>query len=206
MKSITSAFHAKGMVPKPVTKGDEFTVLDFIEKIIKYSELISDNKKTSADNSISSLLSKVFRKSLQCSKPKDRNHRPGHASDMDYATLGAAIGPKRLDSLARVNWNCNHEFQTIVQIKKPVHKVIMEKYQNDDNKAYGWCSLLATDKWNTYIKDPLNQHARSAFILKMTNKEKFPSNTSPPYGIFYKSMTVTVGKIEKNADGLIKGT
>ena len=67
---ITSAFHAKGMVPKPVTKGNEFTVPDFIEKIIKYSELISDNKKTSADNSISSHLSKVFRKSLQRSKPK----------------------------------------------------------------------------------------------------------------------------------------
>ncbi len=84
---ITSAFHAKGMVPKPVTKGNEFTVSDFIEKIIKYSELISDNKKTSADNSTSSLLSKVFRKSLQRSKLKDRNHRLGHASDMDYATL-----------------------------------------------------------------------------------------------------------------------
>jgi hypothetical protein len=39
---ITSAFHAKGMVPNPVTKGNEFTVPDFIEKIIKYSELISD--------------------------------------------------------------------------------------------------------------------------------------------------------------------
>jgi hypothetical protein len=36
-----------------------------------------------------------------------------------------------------------------------------------------------------------------AFILKMTNKDKFPQNTSPPYGIFYESMTVTVGKIEK---------
>jgi hypothetical protein len=33
----------------------------------------------------------------------------------------------------------------------------------------------------------------------MTNKEKFPKNTSPPYGIFYKSMPVTVGKIEKRA-------
>jgi hypothetical protein len=125
---ITSAFIAKGMVPKPVTKGNEFTVPDFIEKIIKYSELISDNKKPSADNSISSLLSKVFRISLQRSKPKDRNHRPGHASDIDHATLGAAIGPKRLDSLARVNWNCNPEFQTIVQIEKPVHKAKMEKY------------------------------------------------------------------------------
>ncbi len=69
---ITKTFHAKGMLPKPVTKGNESTVPDFIEKIIKYSELISDNNKTSTDNSISSLLSKVFRKSLQCSKPEDR--------------------------------------------------------------------------------------------------------------------------------------
>ncbi len=78
----------------------------------------------------------------------------------------------------------------------------METYQNDDYKAYGWCSLLATDEWNTYIKDPLNENARSAFIAKMTNKEKFPKNTSPPYGIFYESMTVTVGKIEKGHRGV----
>ena len=32
---ITKAFNVKGMVPKPVTKGNEFTVPDFIEKIIK---------------------------------------------------------------------------------------------------------------------------------------------------------------------------
>jgi hypothetical protein len=73
----------------------------------------------------------------------------------------------------------------------------MEKFQNDDYKAYGWCGLLATDKWNTYIKDPLNENARSAFIAKMTNKEEFPEKASPPYAILYKSMTVTVGKIEK---------
>jgi hypothetical protein len=73
----------------------------------------------------------------------------------------------------------------------------MEKFQNDDYKAYEWCGLLATDKWDKYIKDPLNENARSAFIAKMTNKEEFPENASPPYGIFCKSMTVTVGKIEK---------
>jgi hypothetical protein len=146
---ITKAFHAKGMVPKPVTKGNESTVPEFIEEIIKYSELISDNKKTSADNSISSLLSKVFSKSLQCSKPEDRNHKPDHASNEVYATIGAVIGPKRLESRARVNWNCNHKFQTIVQIKKQVQKANMEKYQNIDYKAYGWCSLLATSGIHT---------------------------------------------------------
>ncbi len=73
----------------------------------------------------------------------------------------------------------------------------MEKFQNDDYNAYGWCGLLATDEWDTYIKDPLNENARLAFIAKITNKEEFPEYASPPYGIFYKSMTVTVGKIEK---------
>jgi hypothetical protein len=42
---ITKTFHAKGMVPKLVTKGNESTVSDFIEKVIKYSELISDKKR-----------------------------------------------------------------------------------------------------------------------------------------------------------------
>jgi hypothetical protein len=194
---ITKAFNVKGMVPKPVTKGNESKVHEFIEKIIKYSELISNNKKTSADNSISSLLSKVFRKSPQHSKPEDCNHKPGHPSNDNYATVGAVIGPNSLERSARVNWSWDHIFQTIVQIKKPVHKAIMEKFQNDDYKAYGWCGLLATDKWDTYIKESLNENARSAFIAKMTNKEEFPKNASPPYGIFYESMTVTVGKIEK---------
>ncbi len=129
---ITKMFHAKGMISKPVTKSNESTVPDFIEKIIKYSELISDNKKTSTDNSISSLLSKVFRKSLQYSKPEDCNHKPGHASNKYYATIGAVIGPTCLESRARVNWNCDHEFQTLVQIKKQVHKANMETYWNDD--------------------------------------------------------------------------
>ena len=141
----------------------------------------------------------VFRKSLQRSKPEDCNPKPGHPSNNNYATVGAVIGPNCLERSVRVDWNCDHTFQTIVQIKKQVHKANMETYQNDDYKAYGWCSLLATDKWNTYIKDPLNENARSAFIAKMTNKEKFPQNTSPPYGIFYKSMTVTVGKNRKRA-------
>ncbi len=47
------------------------------------------------------------------------------------------------------------------------------------------------------LKNPLDENASSAFISKMNNREKFPRNTSPPYGIFYESMTVTVGKLDK---------
>jgi hypothetical protein len=130
-------------------------------------------------------------------KLEDCNHKPGHPSDDNYATVGAVIGPNSLERSAKVNWNCNHTFRTIVQTKKQVQQAIMEKFQNDDYRAYGWCGLLATDKWDTYIKDPLNENTRSEIIAKITNKEEFPENPSPPYGIFYKSMTVTVGKIEK---------
>ncbi len=71
-----------------------------------------------------------------------------------------------------------------MQIKKQVHKTVMEKFQNDDYKTYGWCGLLATDEWDTYIKDQLNENARLAFIAKMTIKEECPKNASPPYRIF----------------------
>jgi hypothetical protein len=80
---------------------------------------------------------------------------------------------------------------------KQAHKSYMIKCNNDDHQAYGWCSLLATDKRNAYVKDSFNENARSKFISKMSNREKFPGNTSPPCGIFYKSMAVTVGQIEK---------
>jgi hypothetical protein len=195
---ITKAFNVKGMVPKPVTKGNESEVHEFIEKLIKYSELISNNKKTSADNSISSLLGIVFRKSLQRSKPEDCNHKPGHPSNNNYATVGAVISPNCLERSARVDWNCDYTFKRLLcKLRSQCTKPSWKKIQNDDYKAYGWCGLLATDEWDTYIKDPLNENARPAFIAKMTNKEEFPKNASPPNGIFYKSMTVTVGKIEK---------
>jgi hypothetical protein len=98
------------MVPKPVTKGNESKVHEFIEKIIKYSVIISNNKKTSADNSISSLPCKVFKKSLQHSKPEDPNHKPGHPINDNYATVGAVISPNSLERSARVDWNYNHTF------------------------------------------------------------------------------------------------
>jgi hypothetical protein len=63
----------------------------------------------------------------------------------------------------------------------------METYQNDDYKAYGWCGLPATDEWDTYIKDPLNENARLAFIAKMTNKEKFPKTHLHPMESFMRA-------------------
>jgi hypothetical protein len=62
----------------------------------------------------------------------------------------------------------------------------MEKYQNDDHKAHGWCSLLATDEWNAYIKDPLNENARLAFISKMTNKEVSQKHISTLWNLLRK--------------------
>ena len=103
---ITKTFRVRGLVPKerngPKT-GHE--VQDFTERIVKYSQLISKSKKTSADNSISTLLIKAFKKCLLWSTPEQRNHKPGHQCDMGYATIGVVIGPKRADSMVVVNWN-----------------------------------------------------------------------------------------------------
>jgi hypothetical protein len=55
---LTELFNIKAITPKSVTGPlNNNSVEDFINKIRKYSELISISKKTSAENSISSLLS-----------------------------------------------------------------------------------------------------------------------------------------------------
>ena len=71
---LTEQFNIKAIIPKPVkwpiTKN---SVEDFTNKITKYSELISISKKTSAENSISSLLSKTLLNDQQMSNPEKRN-------------------------------------------------------------------------------------------------------------------------------------
>ncbi len=62
---LTKPFGIKCIVPKQretTPTGNE--VLEFTQKISKYSELISDTKKTLADNSASSLLSKALMNEL----------------------------------------------------------------------------------------------------------------------------------------------
>jgi len=194
---ITKTFRVRGLVPKerdgPKT-GHE--VQDFTERIVKYSQLISESKKTSADNSISTLLIKAFKKCLLQSTPKQRNHKPGHQCDMGYATIGAVIGPKRADSMVVVNWNVEATYKIQKDVNLINHKKKMKDADNDEFKAYGWCDLLCTDEWLQYISNPLNDSARNKFIVKMMNSAKHPEYAPPPYGIHYESMAVTIGKIE----------
>ena len=68
---LTDQFNIKAIIPKSV-KGplSNNSVEDFTKKITKYSELISISKKTSAENSISSLLSKTLLNDQQMSNPE----------------------------------------------------------------------------------------------------------------------------------------
>jgi hypothetical protein len=69
---LTKLFRIKCIAPKQcetTPTGNE--VLEFTQKIIKYSELISDSKKTSADNSPSSLLSKALMNELSLCRRRD---------------------------------------------------------------------------------------------------------------------------------------
>ena len=69
---LTKPFEIKCIVPKQhVTTPTGNKVLEFTQKILKYSELISDTKKTSADNSTSSLLSKALMNELSLCRKRD---------------------------------------------------------------------------------------------------------------------------------------
>ena len=71
---LSEQFNIKAIIPKPVTGLiTKTSVEDFTKKITKYSELISISKKTSAENSISSLLSKTLLNDQQMSNPETRN-------------------------------------------------------------------------------------------------------------------------------------
>ncbi len=69
---LTKPFRIKCIVPKQrETTPTRNEVLEFTRKIIKYSELISDSKKTSADNSASFLLSKALMNELSLCRRRD---------------------------------------------------------------------------------------------------------------------------------------
>jgi hypothetical protein len=60
-KMLTEQFNIKAIIPKKVEGPLSINAVNnFTKKITKYSELISNSKKTSAENSILSLLSKHY--------------------------------------------------------------------------------------------------------------------------------------------------
>ncbi len=74
--SLTKPFRIKCIVPKQrVTTHTGNEVLEFTQKISKYSELINDTKKTSANNSTSSLLSKAMMKPATVAEWLDRRSK-----------------------------------------------------------------------------------------------------------------------------------
>ncbi len=71
---LAEQFNIKAIIPKKVKGPLSINAVEkFTNKITKYSELISNSKKTSAENSISSLLSKTLHNDQQMSNPERRN-------------------------------------------------------------------------------------------------------------------------------------
>jgi hypothetical protein len=136
-------FTIRGIIPKTI-RGIPPTdaVDDFTRKLCKYSQLISDIKKTSVANSTPSLLSKAVKNELAQCKAKDRN-------DEDKS-------PQLL-----------HRYKIQGQVMNAAHKSKMNDYNNNDKLAYGWRDLLASEEWNNYIDDPTNDVTRAAFLDKM---------------------------------------
>lgn len=206
-KMITNKFRVRGLIPKQLGNEVQESKVQllkekaqkFTEKIVKYSQIISEGKKTSADNSLPTLLMKAFKKSLQNSTPKQRNYQP---SEINCESPGAAMkpaSPSLADKLLnnKTNWNVEPKYTILKDITPANHKNKMDQAGDDEQKAYGWCSLLNTQEWEEYIKNPLNDRSRADFIAKMTNSALHKEYAPPPYGIYFESMAVSIGKIEK---------
>jgi len=81
----------------------------------------------------------------------------------------------------------------------------MKQQDNDDYVVYQYCELLHNNKWDKFVKDPLNVKAKRDFLDYMTKRSKYtlseltPEETNvqindyPPYAIQWESMTVDVG-------------
>ena len=105
----------------------------FTRQLCKYSELISDIKKTPAANSSFSLLSKAIKNELNLFNREDRNKE-------DKSII------------------VEHRYTIQSQIKGKTHAEKMKTHQNDNKELYGWCDLLDMDGWHMFSKDPLDDN------------------------------------------------
>jgi hypothetical protein len=146
---LTDTFKMKAIIPKPVQGPLSInSVEDFTKKITKYSELISISKKTSAENSISSLLSKTLHNDQQMSNRERRNQTTSRP-------------------------NLFHTYKIQGQVKREIHVKKMKQFDNDDYVVYKYCELVNNDKWDKFIRDPLNDKAKRDFLDFMTKRNKY---------------------------------
>ncbi len=136
---LTEPFNLRAIIPKKVEGAISINaVAEVTNKITKYSELISNSKKTSAENSILSLLSKAL-------------HHDQQMSTLDESNM-TTIRP-----------NLFHTYKVQVQVKREVHMKNM-KENNGNFVNYTYCKLLHTTKWDEFIKNPLNEKAKQDFF------------------------------------------
>ncbi len=103
----------------------------FTRQLCKYSELISDIKKTSAANSTFLLLGKALKNELSLCNREDCNKE-------DKSII------------------VEHRYTIQSGYKGKLHEAKMRAHNNDDKEIYGWCDLLDTNEWHMFSKDPLD--------------------------------------------------
>jgi hypothetical protein len=137
-------------------------VFEFTQKVSKYSELISDTTKTSADNSTSSLLSKALMNELSLCRRRDC------VSD---------------NHMLRVE----HYYTLQVTMTRGKHEKNMKASNNDNQQIYNRSRLLKTPEWNAYVENPLDYVTRVKFLDRITRPQLLDTspeailNPYPPY-------------------------
>ncbi len=186
---LTEPFPIKCIIPhKVLGVPPQGSVGEFTRQLHKYSELISDIKKTSAANSSFSLLSMALKNELNLCNREDHNKD-------DKSII------------------VEHRYTIQSQIKGKTHAEKMKTHQQNDKELYGWCDLLDTDEWHMFSKDPLDVDKRARFLDRMTYRlnhqaillistspgfESAVVNPYPPYAISYKSVSIDVDEVTKS--------
>ncbi len=78
----------------------------------------------------------------------------------------------------------------------PSYEKVLNEMKNDS--SYGYCTILSSQSWKEYIKDPFNDEKTRAYLshtVLESKKAKKPMN--PPFGITFENLTTKVGPIKQ---------
>jgi hypothetical protein len=89
-----------------------------------------------------------------------------------------------------------HHFVYQKDTTVPSYEKNLKEMKNDS--SYRYCTILSSQSWKEYIKDPFNNNKKRAYLshtVLESKKAKKPMN--PPFGITFENLTTNAGPIEQ---------
>jgi hypothetical protein len=78
----------------------------------------------------------------------------------------------------------------------PSYEKVLKEMKNDS--SYEYCTILSSQKWEEYIKDPFNNKKTRAYLSHTVLESKQANKPmNPPFGITFENLTTNIGPIEQ---------